>query len=173
MEVPEVPEIPKETPKIPKERRGRSKEFLAEISKKGNETQKKRATINAYEKAKKKKELDEKFAMIQAEIAKTKEPQNIIPEQSPETSEIPKQQSEEEKRPPPTKTKKTKKVVEVIEEVEDETDDDEEEEVIVKRIIKKKSVKKDDFIQQTNMEMLKNKFNEDIKRRIASSLFDD
>ena len=170
----ETPEIPKETPETPKKTRGRSKEFLAEISKKGNETQKKRATVNAYEKAKKKKELEEKFNMIQAELAKSKEPKNITPEQSNDTKEIHQQPIEDKK--PPIKNKKPKRIVEVIEEVEDETDE-EEEEVIVKRIIKKKPIKKviqdkDDFIKQTNMEMLKNKFNEDIQQRIRSSLFD-
>jgi hypothetical protein len=174
----ETPETPKETPEIPKKTRGRSKEFLAEISKKGNEIQKKRATVNAYEKAKKKKELEEKFNMIQAELAKSKELKNITPEKSNDTEEIQQQPIEEKKPPPSIKTKKPKKIVEVIEEVEDETDE-EEEEVIVKRIIKKKPIKKvtqvtnEDFIKQTNMEMLKNKFNEDIQRRIRLSLFDD
>ena len=175
-----IPENPKETPEIPKKTRGRSKEFLAEISKKGNEMQKKRATVNAYEKAKKKKELEEKFNMIQAELAKSKEPKNITPEQSNDTEEIQQQPIEDKK--PPIKTKKftsvPKRVVEVIEEVEDETDEEEEEEVIVKRIIKKKPIKKviqvdkDDFIKQTNMQLLKNKFNEDIQQRIRASLFD-
>ena len=170
-----IPENPNETPEIPKKTRGRSKEFLAEISKKGNEMQKKRATVNAYEKAKKKKELEEKFNMIQAELAKSKEPKNITPEQSNDTEEMQHQPIEDKK--PPIKTKKPKRIVEVIEEVEDETDE-EEEEVIVKRIIKKKPIKKvmqvdkDDFIKQTNMQLLKNKFNEDIKQRIRSSLFD-
>lgn len=167
-----IPEKPNETPEIPKKTRGRSKEFLAEISKKGNEMQKMRATVNAYEKNKKKKELEEKFNMIQAELAKSK---NITPEQSNDTEEIQQQPIEDKK--PPIKTKKPKRVVEVIEEVEDETDE-EEEEVIVKRIIKKKPIKKvmqvdkDEFIKQTNMQLLKNKFNEDIQQRIRASLFD-
>jgi hypothetical protein len=171
-----TPENPKEPPEIPKKTRGRSKEFLAEISKKGNEMQKMRATVNAYEKYKKKKELEEKFNMIQAELAKSKEPKNITPEQSNDTEEIQQQPIEDKK--PPIKNKKPKRVVEVIEEVEEDETDEEEEEVIVKRIIKKKPIKKvmqvdkDEFIKQTNMEMLKNKFNDDIRQRIRSSLFD-
>lgn len=171
---------PTEIPQVPKKGRGKSREYLAEISKKGNEVKKMMGTINAYEKAKKKKEIEDKFAMIQAEIAKTKlkqesPPENTTPE--PSVPEPPQQQQQPQKRPPPKK----KKIVEVIEEVEEDDDeDDEEEEVIVKRIIKKKTAKpkkeidvKDEFIKQTNLEMLKNRFNEDIKRRIASSLFDD
>lgn len=168
-----------ETTKKPVKTRGRpqSKEHMAQIAKQGAETMKMKGAINAYEKAKKKKELEEKFNMIQAELAKSKEPKNITPEQSNDTEEIQQQPIEDKKHPPPIKTKKPKRVVEVIEEVEDDTDE-EEEEVIVKRIIKKKPIKKvmqvdkDDFIKQTNMEMLKNKFNEDIKQRIRSSLFD-
>jgi hypothetical protein len=179
------PEINENKPEEPieekpeKKRRGQSREFLKEISQKGVEAKKKYNTVKVYEREKKKKEIEDKFNMIQEELARQKAKENE-PQPPPEPSQ-PIQETQQEtkqKRPPP----KSKKIVEVIEEVEDETDDegDDEGEVIIKRIIKKKPIKKaepkiDDrynFIKQTNLEILKNKYDDDMKRRIALSLFD-
>lgn len=156
-----------------------SKEFYVENGKKGAEGKKKYNTVKRYEREQKKKEIEDKFNMIQEELARQKAKENE-PQPPPEPSQ-PIQETQQEtkqKRPPP----KSKKIVEVIEEVEDDTDDegDDEGEVIIKRIIKKKPIKKaepkiDDrynFIKQTNLEILKNKYDDDMKRRIASSLFD-
>ena len=158
-----------EEPKTTQKKRGQSKEHLAEISKIGNETKKKMGAITAYEKAQKRKEIDEKFAMIQAEISKsTQKDIDEVPEPPPQPE------------PPVVKktSQKPKKVVEIVEEVEDDQEtSDEEEEIVVKRIIKKKpppmvSRNDDRFIQKSNIEMLKNRFNEDVRKRLMSSLFD-
>ncbi len=119
-----IPEEPKKSQK-----RGQSKEHMAEISKIGNEIKKKQGAITAYEKAQKRKEIEEKFAMIQNEISKQNSP---IQHDQPETISV------KQERPPP-KNKKPKKIIEVVEEVDDESDEEsEEEEVVIKKIVKKK-----------------------------------
>ena len=154
---------PKETQK----RRGQTKEHMAEISKIGNDTKKKKGAITAYDKAQKRKEIDEKFAMIQAEISKSTTQKDVdeVPEPPPPVIK---------KTPTESASRKPKKIVEIIEEEEDQdaSDEDEEEEIVVKRIIKKKTKNEDKFIQKSNIEMLKNRFNEDVRKRLMSSLFD-
>jgi hypothetical protein len=161
------PEEPKKT------KRGQSKEHMAEISKIGNEMKKKKGAITAYEKAKKKKEIEDKFAMIQNEISKqNSDPQ--IHDEEPEAIPVTKQ------RPPPI-TKKTKKVIEVVEESYDEESEEseEEEEVIVRKIVKKKPSRHNSYqpdneqlVQKSNIELLRQKLNQDMKKRLMSSLFD-
>ena len=192
-----------------KAKRGQSREHMAAIAKKGGEVTKMKGAIKAYEKAQKRKEIDEKFAMIQAEIAKTSlaTSQKLTNEPESDQSHIPERESaqptpvestsmkktpkpglatsrkltkeppEPESAPPALrkKTPKPPKIVEIIE--EEEASDEEEEEVIVKRIIKKKPSQpridnNDKFIQKSNIEMLKNKFNDDVRKRLMSSLFD-
>jgi len=167
-------EEPVETTNIPvKKQRGRpqSQEHMAQISKIGAETMKKIGTIRAYEKAKKKKEIEDKYAMIQNELSKQ------------EVKELTQPTGEEEiKTTTKPKTKKTKKVI--VEEVEEsETEDDSEEEVIIKRVVKKKpstrKVLDDDeehdvphLIQKSSIEMLRRKYDDNMKERLRQSLFD-
>ena len=121
----------------------------------------KKGEITRYEKAKKKRDIEEKFAMIQEEIKKKNAPEPepaSVPEPEPEP--VPEPEPESEPKPKIQK-KKTREIIEVVEEDEDE--DDEEEEVVVKRIIKRKPIAKkhyqdeEDMIQKTNIELLKNK----------------
>lgn len=165
-----------ENPVKPK-RKGQPTEHMKEISKIGNDLLKKKGEITRYEKAKKKKDIEEKFAMIQEEMMRKNAPQpepESVPESVPEPEpELPEPEPEPK---PKIQKKKTREIIEVVE--EDEDDDDEEEEVVVKRIIKRKPVAKkhyqdeDDMIQKTNIELLKNKLNVDVKRRLMASLFD-
>lgn len=169
-------EQPVESTERPVKSRGgrpQSKEHMAEIAKKGAETNKMRGAIKAYEKAQKRKELEDKFAMIQAEMDKQKGIKQSAPEPLPQCVPEPVQEQQQLKE-----KKKTKKIIEVVEE-EEETDKDDEEEVVIKRIVKKKPVKKEELIhhsenliQKSSMEMLKNKLNEDVKKRLMASLFD-
>lgn len=175
-------EEPKKT-----QRRGQSKEHMAEISKIGNEIKKKKGAITAYEKAKKKKEIEDKFAMIQNEISKSSGssgcPAGLRPEGAKQNSEISEPEEPEitsitKQRPPPI-TKKTKKVIEVVEESYDEESEDseeEEEEVVVRKIVKKKPSRyqpdNEQLVQKSNIELLRQKLNQDMKKRLMSSLFD-
>jgi len=163
-------EEPVETTNIPvKKPRGKpqTQEHMAKISKIGAETMKKIGTIRAYEKAQKKKEIEDKYAMIQNELTKQEEVK----------------QEEEIKTTTKPKPKKTKKVI--VEEVEEESEDEdeEEEEVIIKKVIKKKpSTRKvlDDYeeenipnlIQKSSIEMLRRKYDDNMKERLRQSLFD-
>ena len=164
-----------ENPVKPK-RKGQPTEHMKEISKIGNDLLKKKGEITRYEKAKKKRDIEEKFAMIQEEIKKKNAPEPepaSVPEPEPEP--VPEPEPESEPKPKIQK-KKTREIIEVVEEDEDE--DDEEEEVVVKRIIKRKPIAKkhyqdeEDMIQKTNIELLKNKLNVDVRRRLMASLFD-
>ena len=166
-----------ENPVKPK-RKGQPTEHMKEISKIGNDLLKKKGEITRYEKAKKKKDIEEKFAMIQEEIMKKNAPEPE-PEPVPERIPTPEPELPEPELPEPKpkiRKKKTREIVEIVEEDEDE--DDEEEEVVVKRIIKRKPIAKkhyqdeDDMIQKTNIELLKNKLNVDVRRRLMASLFD-
>lgn len=166
MEVVEASNLP-----VKPKPRGRpmTKEHMIEIGKIGSETMMKKGVIRRHEKALKKKEIDDKFAMIQNELSKVNQPE---PEQEAEV------EPEIETEPVQKIQKKKKKII--IEEVEEETDD--EEEVIVRRIIKKRPQPKqkndydgDDIpslIQKSNIELLRKKYDDDMRQRIRSSLFD-
>ena len=59
-----------ETTSNNKKRQGQSKERMLEVSKMGVEARQMSGQIKAYEKAQKRKEMEQKFAMLQAKIAK-------------------------------------------------------------------------------------------------------
>jgi hypothetical protein len=172
-----VPEKPS------KSRRGgnHTKEHLAEISKKGVETIKMRASVKRFEKAQQRKELEQKFAMIQEQMEK--ERQALLPPTGPD-QQFNVQEPQPPKpipvpEPPQQKQKKTKKIIEVVDDDETDKDNsDSEEEVVIRRIIKKKPPKQtqppstDNIVEKTNLEILRNKFQEDVRKRLMSSLFD-
>ena len=175
-EIPVEEEVIQEEPKATKKSRKVSKEQLEVIQKKGLEQLRKQNEVNKYEKERKKKELNEKYDMIQKEKqaeqdAKEKE-QQPIPE------------------PPKAKPKARrpiKKIIEVYEDDEDDEEEEEEEEVIVKKVIKKKPAPAPparrgpparrekslpELYQLSNQEMLKRRLYHDIQRKVMAELFD-
>ena len=118
-----------EPPKATKKSRKVSKEQLEVIQKKGLEQLRKQNEVNKYEKERKKKELNEKYEMMQRE---RKAEQDAKEKEQQPTPEPPK---------PKAKVRRPiKKIIEVYEDDEDdeEEEEEEEEEVIVKKVIKKK-----------------------------------
>lgn len=133
------------------------------------------------EKLLKEKELDERFAMIQKELEK---------------QEIENQQEIQEPKPSKRTPKKKKKIIEeIIEEPEPEPEPEPEEEqsssdeeIVVRRIYKRapalkpkqptqpppklKREQSNRIIEKSNLELLRNDFNRQMRERLMSSLFD-
>jgi len=179
-EIPVEEEVIQEEPKATKKSRKVSKEQLEVIQKKGLEQLRKQNEVNKYEKERKKKELNEKYDMIQKE--KKAEQDAKEKEQQP-TPEPPKPKAKA-RRP-------IKKIIEVYEDDEDdeEEEEEEEEEVIVKKVIKKKPAPSPapparrapaprrekslpELYQLSNQEMLKRRLYHDIQRKVMAELFD-
>lgn len=135
-----------------------TQEHMAEISKMGVEVRKKISAIKAYEKEQKRKEIDEKFELIQNEKNKT----------------LPLQEEEQEEEEPKLIKKQNKPKKYIIEEEEESSSS--EEEIIIKKVVRKKKTinpkENNDIIEKSNLEMLRNKYNQDRNRRIMESLFD-
>lgn len=155
-----VEELEEPTPSSVKKRgKPQTKEFMASIARKGGEINKMKGAVKRFEKEQQRKELEQKFTMIQAEM----ERQKNGPVQPVEQAPAPK--------------RKPKKIIEVVHDDVSDEDDTDEEEVVIKRIIKKKPAKQtkpttDDIIERSNIEMLRNKLQEDVRKRLMSSLFD-
>jgi len=175
-EIPVEEEVIQEEPKATKKSRKVSKEQLEVIQKKGLEQLRKQNEVNKYEKERKKKELNEKYEMIQRE--KQAEQDAKEKEQQP-TPEPPKPKAKA-RRP-------IKKIIEVYEDDEDdEEEEEEEEEVIVKKVVKKKPAPAParrapaprrekslpELYQLSNQEMLKRRLYHDIQRKVMAELFD-
>ena len=175
-EIPVEEEVIQEEPKATKKSRKVSKEQLEVIQKKGLEQLRKQNEVNKYEKERKKKELNEKYDMIQREKQAEQDAKEKEKEPTPE--------------PPKAKAKARrpiKKIIEVYEDDEEE-EEEEEEEVIVKKVIKKKPAPAPaparrapparrekslpELYQLSNQEMLKRRLYHDKKRKVMAELFD-
>ena len=174
-EIPVEEEVIQEEPKATKKSRKVSKEQLEVIQKKGLEQLRKQNEVNKYEKERKKKELNEKYDMIQKEKKAEQDAKEKEQQPTPE--------------PPKAKARRPiKKIIEVYEDDEDDEEEEEEEEVIVKKVIKKKPAPAPaparrapaprrekslpELYQLSNQEMLKRRLYHDIQRKVMAELFD-